>query len=130
MAVSLRCLANRMNKDHQLRYSDFENRIDIDAFEEAIGFEPIETRSGNDVGHCPDWQGLHSHGDTTGKFAIHRDKKVYNCWVCGGGSILSLAMEINDMDMQEATDWLFKFTETADQTSDDFSAVIMTAFTP
>lgn len=91
-------------------YSDFVSRIDVDAFEEAIGFVPIDTdRNNNDVGFCPDPWGLHKHGDTTGKFAIHRDKRVYNCWVCGGGSLLSLAMAIKDCEDYEAADWLYQF---------------------
>lgn len=62
----------------KLRYSEFQDRIDIDAFEEAIGFVPISSSRGNDTGHCV-FPENHAHGDSTGKFAIHRDKKVYNC---------------------------------------------------
>jgi hypothetical protein len=91
-------------------YKDFASRIDVDAFEEAIDFDPIKTDdSGNDIGHCPDIWGLHKNGDTTGKFAIHREKKVYNCWVCGGGSFLSFAMEFKQMGEEEATEWLYQF---------------------
>lgn len=91
-------------------YKDFASRINIDAFEEAIDFVPIKSNDdGNDIGHCPDIWGLHKNGDTTGKFAIHREKKVYNCWVCGGGSLLSLAMEFKKMDEAEATEWLYQF---------------------
>jgi DNA primase len=92
------------------RYGDFASRINIDAFEEAIDFEVIDTdKNNNDVGHCPDPWGLHKHGDQTGKFAIQRDKKVYNCWVCGGGSLLSLVMAIKDIDEAGAIDWLYQF---------------------
>lgn len=95
---------------NERKYQDFASRIDVDAFEEAINFDPIKTDdSGNDVGHCPDIWGLHKNGDTTGKFAIHREKKVYNCWVCGGGSLLSLAMEFKGVGEQEATNWLYQF---------------------
>jgi len=95
----------------KLRYQSFKNDIDIDAFEEAIGFEPIYQRGDNDVGKCPDMWGLHKHGDTTGKFAIHREKKVWHCWVCSGGDLLSLTMAIKDMDEYEATDWLSTFAQ-------------------
>lgn len=91
------------------RYREFKYDIDIDAFESAIGFEPSEQRGNNDIGQCPDVWGLHKHGDTTGKFAIHRDERLYNCWVCGGGSILSLTMEMYEMDVDEATEWLRQF---------------------
>jgi hypothetical protein len=100
------------------RYRDFQDNIDIDAFEDAIGFEALQTKSGNDIGYCPDLWGMHKNGDTTGKFGIHREKKVYNCWVCGGGSLLSLAMDVNGTGEQEATEWLYQFA-TADVKSDE-----------
>lgn len=91
------------------RYSEFKDQIDVDAFETAIDFEPTERKGHNDVGQCPDLWGQHKHGDTTGKFAIHREERVYNCWVCGGGNFLSLTMEKFDMNVDEATEWLRQF---------------------
>lgn len=113
------------------RYKDFASRINIDAFEEAIDFEVLETdKNNNDIGHCPDPWNLHKHGDTTGKFAIHRDKKVYNCWVCGGGSLLSLAMEIKDLDEVAATDWLYQFASedaiSEEEFEDEISRLLVT----
>lgn len=92
-----------------LKYRDIVDRIDVDAFEDEIGFEPLQTKDDNDIGHCPDFWGLHKHGDRSGKFAIHRLKKVYNCWVCGGGSLLSLAMTYTELGEQEAINWLADF---------------------
>lgn len=99
------------------RYSDFSSRIDVDAFEEAIDFQFIENDGkGNDVGYCPDVWSLHKNGDQTGKFAIHREKRVYNCWVCGGGTLLSLAMDLKGFSEDEAIDWLQQFlTEQSDE---------------
>lgn len=93
----------------KLRYADFVERIDLDAFENAIGFVPMSQNNNEDTGQCPDVWGLHKHGDTTGKFSINRDKHVYNCWVCGGGSLLSLSMSITGYDPGEATRWLYQF---------------------
>lgn len=106
-----------MSREQKLRYSEFKDRIDIDQFESAIGFNPHSQQGDNDIGHCvfPD---NHSHGDTTGKFAIHRAKLVYNCWVCGGGSLLSLAMELHDLDVEEATEWIHQFATGQDGRSD------------
>lgn len=94
---------------HHLHYQDFADSIDLDAFEEAIGFEPLEHKNSEDIGYCPDLWGMHKHGDTTGKFAINRDKCVYHCFLCGGGNLLSLAMESQKMDEETATEWLHKF---------------------
>lgn len=102
----------------KLRYSEFADRIDIDKLEAAIGFDVMRHERGNDIGYCL-WPANHTNGDTTGKFAIHRENKVYNCWACGGGSLLSLAMELYDFDVDEATDWLYQFTQDVDTRTDD-----------
>lgn len=100
-------IKHRLTRAH---YSDIAGRIDVDAFEEAIGWLPLDQDDkGNDIGQCPDVWGLHQHGDRTGKFAIHREKRVYNCWVCGGGTLLSLTMAIRDCTDEEALDWLKQF---------------------
>lgn len=106
----------------ELRYTDFAHRIDIDAFEEAIGFAGEDDGKGNDVGHCPDPWNLHKHGDSTGKFAIHREKRVFNCWVCDGGSLLSLAMATEDLSEQDAIIWLYQFA--GEQTDERFEQEI------
>lgn len=93
------------------RYSRFADRIDVDAFEDAIGFDVVSQTRTEDTGYCFDMFGLHAHGDTTGKFSINREKRVYNCWVCGGGSLLDLTMSLNDMDSEQATEWLLQFVE-------------------
>lgn len=94
-----------MSKDR--RYSRYAHRIDIDAFEESIDFFQVEDDGkGNDVGHCPDPWGMHKNGDTTGKFAIHREKRVFNCWVCGGGTLLSLGMAVWDLQEEDAIERL------------------------
>lgn len=108
----------------KLRYSKFKHAIDIDAFEEAIGFSPISTSGGNDVGYCL-WPQNHKHGDTTGKFGIHREKQIYNCYVCGGGDFLSLAMELFDFNVEEATEWLYQFAHGEQQGDAEFGDYLL-----
>lgn len=90
------------------RYHEFVDDIDLDMFYEAIGFEPRMNLKDNDMGYCL-FPENHSHGDTKGKFAIHRGKKVYNCFVCGGGSLLSLVVELKGWEPEVATEWLYQF---------------------
>lgn len=112
-----------MSEKTKHRWTKMAPRINVDAFEEAIEFDPIETdEKGNDRGHCILPYGLHSNGDTTGKFAIHREKRVYGCWVCGGGSLLSLAMELKGLDEDDALDWLEQFTGPSTASDDDFES--------
>jgi DNA primase len=102
-------------------YFDIVQDIDVDEFENAIGFEPMgHNESGEDWGQCPDPWSLHKHGDRTGKFAINREKKVYNCFVCGGGNLLSLTMAIRNCEESEAVEWLRQFASKAFQSDEDF----------
>jgi DNA primase len=103
-----------------LRYKDFYTRIDYDSLYGDLDWEPNESNGPEDKGYCLDAWGLHKHGDTTGKLAINRDKGVYNCWVCGGGTILSLVMEVKNLDWQEATEYLFGFTKSEKVSNSEF----------
>jgi DNA primase len=102
------------------RYSEFAHRIDLAVFYDAIGFVPISHDRGEDRGHCL-FPENHKNGDTSGKFAINRDKLVYNCWACGGGDLLSLTMQLYEWDVDEATEWLHQFTHSDLRTNDDFA---------
>lgn len=111
----------------RMKYSEFADRIDVEEFMSAIGFTPEwEDNRGNYVGYCV-WPENHTHGDTTGKFAIHPDKKVYNCYVCGGGSLLSLVMELNSWDSETAENFCRQFV--GDKRDDaDFVEDFLNAF--
>lgn len=114
--------------DHT-KYSYYCHHIDVDAFEEAIGFDPErqgQNKHGEpeDIGQCPDPWSLHKNGDTTGKFAINRTKHLWNCFVCGGGSLLDLTIALQDMDDQEAETWLYQFAKPRDESDDEFLAEI------
>lgn len=111
----------------RLKYSDFWDRINIDSFEEAIEWAPEYQDGENDVGFCV-FPENHSHGDTTGKFAIHREMRVYNCWACGGGSLLSLTMELLDMSISEATEWLYQFCEEDSRSDHEFVDEFLDSF--
>jgi DNA primase len=107
------------------RYSKFAQRIDVEAWEEAIGFEvKFEKTNGRGevehIGHCLDPWGMHKNGDTSGKLAINPETKLFNCWVCGGGSLLSYTMAVKDMCEEDAIDWLFQFTASFEETDEDF----------
>jgi hypothetical protein len=103
-----------------LRYSEFAHDIDVDEFEQEIGFEVLEQARGFDIGICPDAWGLHKNGDSTGKFGIYRENRTFNCFVCGGGTLLSLAMAVKDYDEEAALDWLYQFAKPVDQDDESF----------
>lgn len=103
----------------KLRYSNFADRIDIDALEDALDIEPIDQTNNEDRFYCPLPWGLHSNGDTTGKFSINREKGVYNCWVCSGGSLLDLVMAMRNEEIEPAIKWLYQFAN-REETDEEF----------
>lgn len=105
----------------KLKYSRFSDRINMEAFYNAVNFDPTSSTRDEDTGYCSDMFGLHTHGDTTGKLSFNHEKKVYNCWVCGGGTLLDYAMNYNSMDGEDATHWLYQFVE--GEESDEDSAL-------
>lgn len=104
----------------RLHYEDFANRIDVDAFEQAIGFSPTSHDRGNDIGHCLFPQN-HKNGDSTGKFAIERDECLFNCFVCGGGTLLHLVKLLHGLDTQKATEWIYQFAHGEHLDNDEFA---------
>lgn len=104
----------------KLRYSHFAERIDIDALEDALGIDVIDNPTDyKDRCYCPLPWNSHANGDSTGKFLINREKRFYNCWVCGGGSLLDLVMAMRDEDMEPATKWLYQFAN-HEETDEEF----------
>lgn len=108
-----------------MKYAEFSKDIDVEALEEALGLEPISVKKDESQHYCPLPYGQHKNGDTTGKFFINRELKVYNCWVCGGGNLVSLVCEVKDMAPDEAIEFLWSFTRPQDQSAEDFKQDIL-----
>lgn len=108
----------------KLRYSELAQFIDYDALYADLGWEPQSSHNQEDKGYCL-MPGNHKSGDSTGKLAINRDKGVYNCWVCGGGTMLSLVMELKGLDEQDGIQYLSRFINAYQKESaEDFYARI------
>jgi DNA primase len=110
------------------KYSDFVGKIQTDEFLELIEWSPeYEDGRGNLVGYCP-FPENHQHGDTTGKFALHPEKKVYNCFVCGGGSWLDLLMQLKNLDDHTAESTLHDIASEYVKDDVEFVEDFMSAF--
>lgn len=102
-------------------WRQFYSGLDYDALYADLGWSPTTTIGSEDKGYCLDPWKFHKHGDRTGKLAINRDKGVYNCWVCGGGTILSLVMEVKGFEYEGAIEYLTRYiTAYTKESSDEF----------
>jgi DNA primase len=108
-----------------MKYSEFVQDIDVEAVEEELGLEAIEVKKSESRHYCPLPNGNHNNGDTSGKFYINRDMRVYNCWVCGGGNLVSLVCEMKDISPEDAIEWLWGFTRPRNQSTEQFKDEIM-----
>lgn len=72
----------------------------------ALGIEVVEVVGDEIVCHCPDFMGLHVHGDSTPSFAINRKKLLWNCFVCSGGTLIGLVSQMHQIDAEQARKWL------------------------
>jgi hypothetical protein len=107
-----------------MKYADFYKEIDVEALESDLGLEAMDVKHSESRHRCPLPYGKHSNDDRTGKFYINRDLKVYNCWVCGGGSILSLVCELRGWTPEQSVEYLWSFTRPRNQTNEDFQEEI------
>lgn len=108
------CRGNKL--DHRELYQT----LDWDALYADLGWEPKETVGSEDKGYCLDPWNMHAHGDRTGKLAINREKGVYNCWVCGGGTVLNLVKEVKQLSDDKAGQYLAKFANVGSFSTEEF----------
>lgn len=104
----------------QLNYKEFYTEINFDQLYDELGWEVLDSQGSEDRGHCLDLWKMHKNGDTTGKMYINREKAVYNCWVCGGGSVLKLVMEAKGLGARDATAYLWNLTKQDHQNPQEF----------
>jgi hypothetical protein len=72
-------------------YSYLAGKIDTEALLEELGIDVGFKQSQHQwMCHCPDFEGNHKHGDSSPSFGFNDEKLAYNCFVCGGGTIVEL----------------------------------------
>lgn len=113
------------------KYAEFKDFIDVDAVAAELGIAETEQSSTEDkfTGFCP-FPENHSHGDTTGKFAIFKESKVTHCYACGSRSLLALVMELKELDQDDAEAWLRKHALEDARSDPEFVEDFLNAFVP
>jgi DNA primase len=85
-----------------------------------LGIEICQVRGHEINVRCPDWMGNHTHGDKSPSMYVNDDKLTFNCFVCGGGSLVSLVREVLNVSEEEAIVWLEEHSDLAPSDTEDF----------
>lgn len=106
------------------KWDDIYPRLDWEKLYDDLGWEVKYSRGDEDKGYCLLPQN-HTHGDRTGKLAINRAKGVYNCWVCGGGTVASLVATIRGDNLTNTLKYLSQFVDSSmKESTDEFTTRI------
>jgi hypothetical protein len=80
--------------------------------------------------HCPDWLGNHKNGDAVPSFGFNTEKLTYNCFVCGGGSLLNLVQMMRGDTERQAEAWLLEHSNLEPADNNKFRAEIERILNP
>jgi len=82
-----------------------------DLLEDLLGAKNIQI-IGNEIIHsCLLNFGLHSHGDQNPSASLNKDSLLFNCHVCGGGTIIWLVENVLDVPRNEAINRIKNYSE-------------------
>jgi hypothetical protein len=102
----------------------FRDRLDPEIILDALGIEATGRVGANIQAHCPNIHGLHATDDNNPSWGFHVDKLVFNCFVCGGGTIVDLVEQIKQCDEDAAIDWLRVNSDLEPSTAQEFQEEI------
>lgn len=102
----------------------FQGKIDGEQVLEALGIDIAFRRNDQIMCHCPDWLGNHANGDANPSFGFNEEKLVFNCFVCGGGSLFQLVENMMNCDEDGAIQFLMQQSNLEPQENDQFAAQI------
>lgn len=126
--MKLQTVGLKNNKLDKIAF--FQERLDPEVILEALGIESTGRVGPNIMAHCPDPHGLHKTNDNNPSWGFHVDKMVYNCFVCGGGTIVDLVEQFKGYDEETAIDWLRVNSDLDPATADDFRSEIEKILAP
>lgn len=98
----------------------YKGRIDAEEVLEALGIDIAFRRNDQLMCHCPDWLGNHANGDANPSFGFNEEKLLYNCFVCGGGNLIQLTMNLLDTTDAGAEQFLLGYAGLEPQDTEDF----------
>lgn len=99
-------------------WDDIQSTLRIEEVVDALGISVVQKRGNEWTASCP--LPSHAGADKNPSFGINVEKMVYQCFACGGGSIIGLVREIEGMEYEEALEWLLPFSDADSEDSNAF----------
>lgn len=98
-------------------YDDLIDSIRLDEVLDALDIGVAEITRGEHWASCP----LGNHADVTPSFSVNEDKLVWKCFTCDeGGNLLTLVMQLQGLDRDEAIDFLLPYSDGDTDTDEGF----------
>jgi hypothetical protein len=85
---------------------DVENLL-----EDLLGANNLQINNNEIIHSCVLPFGLHNHGDKNPSASLNKDTLLYNCFSCGGGSIIWLVENVLDVSRNEAINRIKNYSE-------------------
>ena len=85
---------------------DVENLL-----EDLLGAQNLQISNNEIIHSCTLNFGLHGHGDQNPSASINKESLLFNCHVCGGGTIIWLVQNVLDISKNEAINRIKNYSE-------------------
>ncbi len=85
---------------------DVENLL-----EDLLGATNLQTSNNEIIHSCVLNFGLHGHGDQNPSASINKETLLFNCHVCGGGTIIWLVQNVLDISKNDAINRIKNYSE-------------------
>jgi len=85
---------------------DVENLL-----EDLLGAKNLQVNNNEIIHSCTLNFGLHGHGDQNPSASINKDSLLFNCHVCGGGTIIWLVQNVLDLSKNDAINKIKNYAE-------------------
>jgi DNA primase len=108
----------------------FVGRVSAEDLLESLGIDLAHRRGEWIMCHCPDWLGNHSNGDANPSFGFHEETMKYNCFVCGGGTVIELVEQMLQVDEDSATRYLMERSNLEPTGAQEFAEQIESILNP
>jgi DNA primase len=85
---------------------DVENLL-----EELLGANNLQVNNNEIIHSCVLPFGLHNHGDQNPSASLNKDTLLYNCFTCGGGTIIWLVQNVLNLSKNDAINKIKNYSE-------------------